>query len=101
MDSDSQDTNVPRISPFESIRRITDDGSEYWSARELAKILGYAQYNKFTRVIAKAEESCENSAQAVSDHFTQMSEMIETGKGAKRELSVSRSKRKKRPIERI
>ncbi len=34
MGSDDQDTNVPRISPFESIRRVADDGSEYWSARE-------------------------------------------------------------------
>ena len=88
MDSDDLDTGVPRISPFESIHRITDDDSEYWSARDLAKILGYAQYNKFTKVIAKAKESCENSAQAVSDHFTHMSEMIETGKGAKREFDT-------------
>ncbi len=88
MDSDNQDTGVPRTSPFESIRRVADDGSEYWSARDLAKILGYAQYNKFTRVIAKAEEACENSTQAVSDHFTHLSEMIETGKGAKREFDT-------------
>ena len=45
MDSDNQDTGVPRTSPFESIRRVADDGSEYWSAREVAKILGYTQYN--------------------------------------------------------
>ena len=88
MDSDNQDTGVPRTSPFESIRRVADDGSEYWSARDLAKILGYTQYNKFTRVIAKAKEACENSTQAVSDHFTHVGEMIETGKGAKREFDT-------------
>ena len=31
----------PHVSPFDAIRKIADDGSEYWSARELYKILGY------------------------------------------------------------
>lgn len=32
-----------RLSPFESIRRETEEGTEYWSARDLAKILGIWQ----------------------------------------------------------
>lgn len=87
MDSDDLDTGVPRISPFESIRRITDDGSEYWSARDLAKILGYTEYGKFKNAISKAEIACESSSQATSDHFAHVSEMIETGKGAKRHVA--------------
>jgi len=88
MGSDNEDSRVPHTSPFEAIRRVAEDGSEYWSAREIAKILGYTQYNKFTNAIAKAEEACQNSGQAVSDHFTHVSEMIETGKGAKREFNT-------------
>ncbi len=84
MDSGDLDTNVPRMSPFESIRRVADDGSEYWSARELAKILGYTEYGKFKNAISKAEIACESSSQAVFDHFAHVSDMIETGKGAKR-----------------
>jgi len=87
MDSGDLDTGVPRISPFESIRRITDDGSEYWSARDLAKILGYTEYGKFRNAISKAEIACESSSQATSDHFAHVSDMIETGKGAKRHVA--------------
>ena len=76
------------ISAFESIRRMSDDGGEYWSARDLAKILSYTQYNKFVNVIQKAETACSNSGQEVEDHFTHMSEMIETGKGARREFET-------------
>ena len=54
MDSDDRDTTVPRITPFESIRRVADDGSEYWSAREFAKILAYDNYRNFLKVISKA-----------------------------------------------
>ncbi len=86
--SDDEPQGIPHISPFESIRRTTEEGAEYWSARDLAKVLGYKQYNKFTSVIMKAEVACENSGQAVEDHFTHLSEMIETGKGAKRRFDT-------------
>ncbi|HEY6539869.1 MAG TPA: BRO family protein [Ktedonobacteraceae bacterium] len=86
MDSDNQDTNVPHTSPFESIRRVADDGSEYWSARDLAKILGYTEYGKFKNAISKAEIACEGSGQAAPDHIAHVSDMIETGKGAKRHV---------------
>lgn len=75
-------------SPFDAIRRVDEDGNEYWSARDLARLLGYTQYNKFTRAIEKAKESCQKSGQAISDHFTHMSEMIPTGKGAKRKFDT-------------
>ncbi len=61
MDNDDRDPRVPHTSPFEAIRKVAEDGSEYWNARELAKILGYTQYNKFTNAITKPEEACRNS----------------------------------------
>lgn len=78
----------PYTSPFESIRRQAEDGSEYWSARDLAKILGYTQYNKFTNAIEKAEEACRNSGQPVENHFTHTSEMVVIGSGAKRKFGT-------------
>ena len=36
---------------FEDIKYIRKDGSEYWSARELADILDYSQWRNFERVI--------------------------------------------------
>jgi len=77
--------NTQHTSPFDEIRRVRDDGSEYWSARELGKLLGYAtSYRNFKPAIEKAKEACQNSGQAVSDHFAEVRTMIATGKGAKR-----------------
>jgi DNA-damage-inducible protein D len=86
MSSDSAGTGVPNVSPFEAIRKEDEDGNEYWSARELAKILGYTEYGKFKNAIQKAEEACEHSSQAISDHFAHVSDMIGVGKGARRKV---------------
>lgn len=75
-------TPTDHTSPFDAIRKVDEHGNEYWSARELAKLLGYTQYNKFTNAIKKAEESCKGSGGAISDHFTHVGEMIKLGKGA-------------------
>ena len=86
MTDDNDATTSPHTSPFESIRKIDEEGHEYWSARGLAKVLGYTEYNKFKNAIRKAETACEHSGQAVSDHIAHVSDMIITGKGARREI---------------
>jgi DNA-damage-inducible protein D len=86
MDNDDGDSRLPHASPFEAIRKEAEDGSEYWSARDLAKILGYARWDKFKNAIERAEEACQNSGQAVGDHFSHMGKMIHLGKGAKRNV---------------
>ncbi len=83
---DQQLSNPAHISPFEVIRREGEDGRQYWSARELSKILGYTEYGKFQNAIKKAEEACQNSGQTLSDHFAHVSEMIGIGKGGKRKV---------------
>ena len=40
---------------FESIA-IEYEGVEYWSARELAPVMGYVQWRNFTTIIEKAKE---------------------------------------------
>lgn len=75
-----------RSSPFDQIRHETEDGNEYWSARELARTLGYTEFGKFRNTIQKAEVACENSGQMVEDHFAHVSEMITIGKGGKRKV---------------
>lgn len=77
---------VPHISPFESIRRVTEEGYEYWSARDLAKVLGYIRWDKFKTAIQKAETACENSGQHIEDHFSHVGNMVDIGSGAKREI---------------
>jgi DNA-damage-inducible protein D len=74
------------VSPFEQIKQVNDEGQEFWSARELAKVLGYTRYDKFQNAIQKAEVACVNSRQAVEDHMSRVRRMISTGKGARREV---------------
>jgi len=62
------------------------DGIEYWLARELQELLGYADWRNFLNAINKAKDSCETTGEAVSDHFVDVTKMIELGKGGKREV---------------
>lgn len=71
-------------SPFEQIRRTNDAGNEYWSSRDFAKVLDYSDYRNFEQVIEKARTACFNSGQRIDDHFVDVTDMIEVGKGAKR-----------------
>ena len=76
----------PQDSIFEEIKRVDENGAEYWSARDMAKVLEYLEYRNFLPVIKKAKEACVNSQHKVEDHFVDMHEMIEIGKGGKRSL---------------
>ena len=62
------------------------DGIEYWLARELQELLEYSQWRNFENVIAKAKVACENSGNAVSDHFAEISKTIQMPKGASKEV---------------
>lgn len=76
------------ITPFEAIRRTNPAGNEYWSSRDFAKVLGYADYRNFQAVIESARTACFNSGQRVNDHFVEVTDMIEVGKGAQRRVQT-------------
>lgn len=71
---------------FERIKRVNDTGADFWSARELARVLEYTDFRNFTAVIAKAREACINSDHAVADHFVEINEMVSIGSGAQRPI---------------
>ena len=43
-------------SVFEKLKHIDKNGNEYWSARDMAKILEYSEYRHFLGVIEKAKK---------------------------------------------
>ena len=69
---------------FEDIKHIDECGNEYWYARELQVALDYKRWDKFCNVIESAKIACENSNNAVLNHFSQVGKMVEIGSGAKR-----------------
>ena len=71
---------------FEAHAQQTENGVEYWLARDIQQLLGYANWVNFISVLTKAKTACEVSGHAVSDHFADVSKMIELPRGAKREI---------------
>ncbi len=83
----NKENNLPasaNLSPFEKIRRTNDAGSEYWTSRDFARVLGYTDYRNFEQVLGKARLACFNSGQRLEDHFVDITEMVEIGSGALR-----------------
>ena len=82
----NQLSSARHSSVFESVKKINEQRMEYWSARDLSKILEYSEYRHFVPVIVKAKDACNNSGHAVSDHFEDILEMVDIGSGAKRNI---------------
>ena len=53
----SEESSNKAITPFEQIRRTNPTGSEFWSSRDFAQVLGYTDYRNFEAVIEKARTS--------------------------------------------
>jgi DNA-damage-inducible protein D len=87
MDIDmSNELSTTAASTFERIKRVNERGGEYWSARELAKVLEYSDFRNFLSVINKARQACTNSERPVADHFVDITEMVGIGSGAWRPI---------------
>lgn len=77
---------VARINKnLEEIKKTKND-FEYWSARDLMKVLGYVDWRKFEEVIRKAKVACTESDHDVMGHFVDADKKISTGKTAKMKI---------------
>jgi len=66
---------------FENIKRIDENGNEYWSARELQKILEYKDWRNFNKVIDKAIISANTSYPNQNIWGVEVTTPINSGKG--------------------
>ena len=71
---------------FEAHAQETENGVEYWLARDLQHLLGYAEWRNFLNIINKAKTACEISGHDISDHFVDVTKMVELGSGSQREI---------------
>lgn len=71
---------------FESIKKIDENGVEYWEARELMPLLEYDKWSNFDSVvITKAKIACKNSGQEVDYHFADVGKLIKIAVGSPKE----------------
>ncbi len=71
---------------FESCAHTTDDGVEFWLARELQHLLDYSEWRNFQKVLLKAKTACETSGSNIPNHFVEVNKTIEMPKGAQKEI---------------
>lgn len=71
---------------FEKIKHYTDDGEEFWYARELQDTLEYTEWRNFCKVIDKAKLACQNSANEVMQHFVDVNKSSPMPNGGNRIL---------------
>jgi DNA-damage-inducible protein D len=69
---------------FQDHSNTTDNGVEFWFARDIQHLLGYSEWRNFTNVITKAKTSCEASGNNISDHFVDINKMVNIGSGAQK-----------------
>ena len=72
---------------LESIVQRTDEhGVEFWFARDLQTHLGYVRWENFQTAIQRAIESCETAGHEASNHFRDVTKMVDLGSGSKRSV---------------
>lgn len=71
---------------FENIKHINEYGEEFWYGRELQQVLEYSQWRRFESVINRAKEACENSGNAVDEHFANVGKSSPMPNGGERLL---------------
>ncbi len=71
---------------FEDSAHKTEEGIEFWLARDLQHLLGYDKWDNFKNVINKAKTACEISNQSILDHFADVGKMVSIGSGAEKEV---------------
>ena len=71
---------------FEDHSQTTENGIEFWFARDLQHLLGYTEWRNFNMVITKAKTACEVTDNLIADHFVDVNKMVDLGSGSKREI---------------
>jgi DNA-damage-inducible protein D len=80
------ETIIRLTETFEGHAQQTDTGVDYWLARDIQHLLGYAKWRNFQNVLTKSKSSCEVAGHAVTDQFVDVNKMVGLGSGGWREI---------------
>lgn len=67
--------------PFDLIRQVRLDGSEFWSARTLCNLVEYETWRNFAAAIERAKIAIQNTGEAVTSHVADASKLVERPQG--------------------
>lgn len=65
---------------------VTEDGVEYWYAREIQTIFGYTKWQNFEVAVNRAKASLVTSDTPVQNHFAEVGKMVSIGSGSERSV---------------
>jgi DNA-damage-inducible protein D len=71
---------------FEGHAQQTESGVDFWLARDIQHLLGYAEWRNFQNVLTKAKTACEVAGHSIQHHFVDVTKMVELGSGSRREI---------------
>lgn len=71
---------------FDDLKRTSEHGASYWSARDIQSLFGYSQWRRFEEAIQRAITSCGQSGNEPNHHFASAGKMIALGKGGMRDV---------------
>lgn len=74
-------SNVEKFRKFDSISHFDDYGNEFWSARDLAQLMGYSKWQHFRNAVERACVSLENQNVDVTSHVTEVRKLDERPQG--------------------
>ncbi len=70
----------------DTIHNVPNSDVEFWYARELMPLLGYERWENFEKAIKRSMDSCETAGIKVSDHFREVTKMVQLGSGSQRSV---------------
>lgn len=68
---------------FDDIKQTRADGSEFWSARDLMKLMGYANWQQFERPIERAMQAAYNQKIDLNSNFSGSTKVSNSGPSQK------------------
>lgn len=65
---------------------MTENGVEFWFARDLQPLLWYAEWRNFLKVLHRAQEGVKSAWGLPEDHFVEVNKMVKLGSQSQREI---------------
>lgn len=82
---DSKEIEKRRLA-LDDHMHLTEDGVEFWYARDIMNVYGYTRWQNFEVAINRAKISLESTETPAQNHFTEASKMVPLGSGAERSV---------------